>query len=91
MRPVPELAQQPHAILGSESQVEQHQVDDLRSERCVQLPAVGRFGDAKLVLSQIVAHDLAQRGVVIDNHHVGADLLRHDRGRRLRSELQGLA
>ena len=74
-----QLAQQLHAILAAEPQIEQHEVDHLGSECPQQLCAAAGTGDAEIVLRQVFVHELAHGLVVIDDEYMRLQHVAHCR------------
>ena len=76
-----QLAQQLHAVLAAQTQIEQHQVDHVAAEDLHEFGTAGAAGDTERVLPEVLLDQLAHRRVVIDHQHVaggqGAHVGRH--------------
>jgi hypothetical protein len=75
-----QLAQQLHAVLALQPQIEQHQIQDLVTKRTHQLRTSRRLRHPKIVLLQVLADELAHRDVVVDHQHMRNRRLLHHRG-----------
>ena len=68
------LAQAPRdgePVLVGKLQVEDHEVDDLRAEHLVHVRAGFRERDLEIVLREVLADQVADGGVVVDDQDMG--------------------
>src|SRR5580704_3789017 len=75
-----QLAQQVHAVLTPQPQVEQRQVDHAGAAGFQELRARGGATDAEVVLAEVFLHQLAHRAVIVHHQYVGHRDAVHGRG-----------
>ena len=68
---VAQPAREPHAVLPLQLEIEHNEIHDFRAEQRLHRVAVGDGADAQLVLPEIVGNQVADRGVIVDDEHVG--------------------